>query len=129
MTDDISRLEDEADATAARRADPMWLGGIKYHFVTAIEAAIDVAQHICAAEGGGPPQTNGDAMTILGSRGVLEPDLAARMRLAVGFHNVLVHEYVDVDDARVLARLHDLGDLRRFARAVVIWLEGPTTDR
>jgi len=31
----------------------MWLGGVKYTFVTAIEACVDVAQHICATEGVG----------------------------------------------------------------------------
>jgi len=33
---------------------------VKYFFITAIEAAVDVAQHICAAEGWGPPATLAD---------------------------------------------------------------------
>jgi uncharacterized protein YutE (UPF0331/DUF86 family) len=102
----------------------MWLAGVKYHFVTAIEAAVDVAQHICAAEGWGPPQTNGEAMQILGVRGVLTGELAGRMRQAVGFRNVLVHEYVEVDDAVVLARLRNLDDLTGFARTIVAWIPG-----
>lgn len=122
MVDDVSLLEAEAGATAARRSDPMWLAGVKYHFVTAIEAALDVAQHVCAAEGWGPPPTNADAMGILGSRGVMDQQLAGRLRQAVGFRNVLVHEYVDVDDAVVLSRLQDLGDLRDFARSVTDWM-------
>lgn len=121
LTDDVSRLETESTADNDRRADPMWLAGIKYFFITAIEAAVDVAHHICAAEGWGPPQTNGDAMTILGSRGVLEGELAERMRRAVGFRNVLVHEYVEVDDTVVLDQLKQLADLRDFARSVIDW--------
>jgi uncharacterized protein YutE (UPF0331/DUF86 family) len=122
MADDVSRLEAEAGASADRRSDPMWLAGVKYHFVTAIEAAVDVAQHICAAEGWGPPQTNGEAMSLLGSRGILTGDLADRMRRAVGFRNVLVHEYVDVDDSVVLSRLRDLADLHSFATAIAEWI-------
>lgn len=129
MTDDVSRLEAESGAPTARRSDPMWLAGVKYHFVTAIEAAVDVAQHICAAEGWGPPQTNGEALGILGSRGVVAGDLADRMRSAVGFRNVLVHEYVEVDDSVVLARLQDLADLRAFAGEVAGWVEGPDAAR
>jgi uncharacterized protein YutE (UPF0331/DUF86 family) len=50
ITDDLSVLRHEADADDERRADPIWLRGIKYTFVTAIEACVDVAQHICATQ-------------------------------------------------------------------------------
>ncbi len=53
---------------------------------------------------------------------MISAELAERMRRAVGFRNVLVHEYVDVDDSVVLARLEDLSDLRRFVAEVVDWL-------
>ena len=122
MTDDIGILEHEAQAPPQRRKDPMWLRGVKYTFVTAVEAAVDVAQHICASEGWGPPHDNGDAIVVLGRHGVMEPTLAVLMRQAVGFRNVLVHEYVEVDDDIVLAQLADLADLERFVRAVVTWL-------
>jgi uncharacterized protein YutE (UPF0331/DUF86 family) len=124
VTDELSVLQSEATATSARRADPMWLRGVKYGFVTAIEACIDVAQHVCSAEGWGPPNDNGDAMTLLGRHGVLDPMLARNMRQAVGFRNVLVHEYVDVDDAVVSTRLHDLNDLHRFAASVAGYVSG-----
>lgn len=114
MTEDIAVLRREAAADDARRCDPIWLRGVKYTFITAIEAAVDVAQHICAAEGWGPPADNGDAVRLLGDHRVLEPDLAASMRQAVGFRNVLVHEYVKVDDSVVVSRLAELGDLDRF---------------
>ena len=81
-----------------------------------------MAQHICAAEGWGPPATNADAMDVLGRHRVLEPELAARLHRAVGFRNVLVHDYVDVDDDIVTQRLEDLGDLRGFTTSVARWL-------
>lgn len=59
MTEDITVLKREADADEVRRRHPIWLRGVKYTFVTAIEASVDVAQHICAAEGWGPPADNG----------------------------------------------------------------------
>ncbi len=105
----------------------MWLRGVKYSFVTAIEAAVDVAQHICAAQGWGPPETNADALSLLGRHGVLANDVAASMSRASGFRNVLVHDYVRVDDDLVVAKLADLHDLRAFAREVAKWLQNDST--
>jgi uncharacterized protein YutE (UPF0331/DUF86 family) len=122
ITDDLAILHRESAADEGRRADPIWLRGIKYTFVTAIEACIDVAQHICSAEGWGPPADNGDAMRLLGSHGVLADDIADALRKAVGFRNVLVHEYVEVSDDIVTARLHDLGDLECFVEQVAAFL-------
>jgi uncharacterized protein YutE (UPF0331/DUF86 family) len=40
------------------------------------------------------------------------------MRRAVGFRNVLVHDYVRVDDGVVLMRLEDVSDLDAFLTSV-----------
>lgn len=117
-SNELSVLRQESGADEQRRADPIWLRGVKYTFVTAIEACIDAGQHVCSAEGWGPPQDNGDVMVVLAGHGVLQVDMGQRMRQAVGFRNVLVHEYVTVDDAVVLARLTDLEDLDAFVTAL-----------
>jgi uncharacterized protein YutE (UPF0331/DUF86 family) len=91
-------------------------------FVTAIEACVDVAQHICAAEGWGPPADNGDAVRLLGDHGVCTPELARSIRQAVGFRNVLVHEYVKVNDDVVIGRLKALGDLEAFVSQVAAYV-------
>lgn len=122
MSDELQLLGNEAAADADRRADPIWLRGVKYSMISAVEGCVDVAQHLCSSEGWGPPADNGDAMRVLGRHDVVAPDHADRLALAVGFRNVLVHEYVDVDDRIVLARLADLSDLTRFLRAVAEWL-------
>ena len=122
VTDDLAVLREEAAADHRRRADPLWLRGVKYTFVTAIEGCVDVAQHLCASEGWGPAQNNADAMRVLGRHGVLPTELAARLAGAVGFRKVLVHDYVDVDDGVVLARLQDPSDLGAFVAAVTAWI-------
>jgi uncharacterized protein YutE (UPF0331/DUF86 family) len=125
ITDDLTILRRESAADEARRADPIWLRGVKYTFVTAIEACIDVAQHICSAEGWGPPADNGDAMRLLGSHDILAADIADALRKAVGFRNILVHEYIQVSDDIVTARLHDLGDLEGFVEQVAAYITEP----
>lgn len=124
ITDDLALLREEFDAGEARRADRMWLRGVKYTFVTSIEACVDVAQHICSAQGWGPPQDNGDAMKVLARHGMLSAELSDAMRKAVGFRNVLVHEYVEVSDEIVVSRLGNLGDLERFVEQVTAFLRG-----
>jgi uncharacterized protein YutE (UPF0331/DUF86 family) len=122
VADDLAVLRSARAASAELRSEPLWLRGVKYTFVTAIEACIDVAQHICASEGWGPPQDNADAIALLGQHQVLDRELAGRMREAVGFRNVLVHAYMTVDDGIVLARLKDPSDLDQFSRQIAAWL-------
>ncbi|WP_232425396.1 HepT-like ribonuclease domain-containing protein [Pseudofrankia inefficax] len=43
---------------------------------------------------------------------------------AVGFRNVLVHDYIQVDDDIVTGRLKDLGDLEDFVRSIARYLAG-----
>lgn len=122
VSDEISFLERESGADTTRREDPMWMRGIKYGFVTVIEGCMDIAQHLCASQGWGPPADNGHAVALLGEHGVVSRELGGTMRRAVGFRNVLVHEYVEVQDAVVVERLERLGDLRSFVASVSQWM-------
>ena len=46
------------------------------------------------------------------------------MRKAVGFRNVLVHDYIEVDDSIVVGRLKSLDDLEEFVRQVAAYVTG-----
>lgn len=70
---------------------------------------------------GDPPESNADALRTLGRHGVLSVPLGDAMALAVGFRNVLVHGYVEVDDRRVVAFLNEVGDLQAFVDSVAAW--------
>ena len=61
---------------------------------------------------------NGDAVRLRGEHGVLTPALARSVRQAVGFRNVLVHDYIRVNDDLVVDRLKALGDLEDFVSQV-----------
>jgi len=98
--------------------DRVRLGDLKYTFQTAIEACIDAAQHAVADQGLGVPSSNADAFRLLGGADLLDDGLAKALAGAVGFRNVLVHDYVEVDDAAVVANLQRLDELRRFVGAM-----------
>lgn len=85
----------------------------------AIQAAIDLASHILSTEGYGTPDSTAGAFTLLQQRGVLEADLATRLRKMVGFRNIAVHEYQTVDPAILESILtRHLGDLRALTSRV-----------
>lgn len=124
ITDDLGFLTERAEGDSRVLAtDVERMAALKYVFVTSIEGCIDVAQHLCASEGWGPPATNADAVRLLGSHGVVDPQVATSVAGAVGFRNILVHGYVDVDDARVVAFLDRVGELREFVSAVAGWTD------
>ena len=106
---------------AALQADPERLSGLKYRFVTTIEGVVNVAQHLCASEGWGPPKDNGDAVRLVGTHGIVDEHLAHRLVGAVGFRNLLVHQYAEIDDARTVGFLDRIGDLENFVGQVSTW--------
>lgn len=128
----LRRLDVEVEYLAARaaedrsalRADEQRLSGLKYRFITALETLVNVAQHLCASQGWGPPSSNADSVRLLGDHGVLERELSRALAQAVGFRNVLVHQYAEVDDDRVVANLDQVPELQGFVAVVSTWLQG-----
>ncbi len=122
MGEQLAFLRQRAQQDRDRlRTDEVLLSATKYRFVTAIEAMLDVAHHLLAAELWGPADDSAAAVRILARHGVLDRDLADRLAEAVGLHNVLVHGYAEVDDERVVAHLDHLGDLEAFVEQVRGW--------
>lgn len=86
----------------------------------AVQAGIDLANHVVAAEGYGLPDSTAGAFGLLTERGVIDRELADRLRRMVGFRNIAIHEYRTIDPAIVESIvLHHLGDLRTFGVRVV----------
>jgi uncharacterized protein YutE (UPF0331/DUF86 family) len=71
-----------------------------------------VADHVIASEGLPQPTSFADSFVALAEAGWLAPDLARSLADAARFRNLLVHQYADVDDERVVdvlrSRLDDL---------------------
>jgi uncharacterized protein YutE (UPF0331/DUF86 family) len=89
----------------------------------AIQTCIDIAFHLCGAHGV-VPTTAADAFAKLARRELIEHSLAERLQRAVGFRNVLAHEYTAVD-WKIVMRVVRTGtrDLAAFGKAVVKMLE------
>lgn len=88
-----------------------------------IQACIDVASHIRAAEDLSPSGTSKREMEALGDAGVISSETQAKMEEAVGFRNVLAHRYGEVDHDIVYDVLHeDLQWFDRYQREVATWV-------
>lgn len=106
-------------------ADQDVLAGVKYRFVVAIETCIDVGRHVVASEGLRAPRDYADVFTVLGEGGFLPDDVIAELRDTARFRNLLVHEYLGVDDARVVEILRTrVEDLQRFREALAAAASG-----
>jgi uncharacterized protein YutE (UPF0331/DUF86 family) len=105
--------------------DPDRVAAAKYYLVVSIEICIDVGEHIIASEGLPTPGTYGEVFATLGAGGYLPSDKIEDYRRMAGFRNLLVHDYADVDDSRVIEIIRNqLGDFDLFAQAVAAKLSG-----
>lgn len=118
---DLKVLDGHRASEGELIADPTRLAAVKYIFITAIEGCARIAHHIIAAEGWSVAESNAEAVRRLGEHRVLPVQIADAVARAVGFHNVLVHEYVEVDDAQVCDNLERLADLWAFVSHVATW--------
>ena len=75
------------------RADREQRDIVEREFETAIEACLDIGKMILRAEGGDVPETNAQVFRELGTRSVVDQEIAERMAQAAGFRNILSHRY------------------------------------
>jgi uncharacterized protein YutE (UPF0331/DUF86 family) len=89
----------------------------------AIEAVVSIAEQVIASLSLPTPESSRDALSALADAGVLTRDLADAQRQAVGFRNIIVHQYMDIDYDLVYEALQsDLGDLAAFLAAISVFL-------
>lgn len=101
---------------------------VEHTLQIAIQAALDVASHIVSDERLGEPRTSRELFDLLERAGWVAGPLAATLRNMVGFRNVLVHGYDDVDIAIVRDVLeHRLENLLDFVAIVRSRIDVPGT--
>ena len=67
--------------------DPLVLGAAKYYLQTAIEACIDIGNHIISSEGYRAPRDYRDVFTILEENEIVTNVQAAKLRQMAGLRN------------------------------------------
>jgi len=112
------RLAELRDMPPDRYVTEQALAG-RYLVQASAQACIDIANHVISSEGWRVPKDFRDAFTVLEENGVIEPQLAERLRALAGLRNRLVHVYEEIDDTIIHGALPEgLEDLDVFARAI-----------
>lgn len=77
---------------------------------------MDIGNHLIADRGYRKPTTYGEIPKILAEEGVIGQDLADRMTGMAAFRNILVHDYLELDLAKIYRLIQErLGDLDELA--------------
>ncbi len=92
---------------------------VEHTLQIAIQAALDVASHIVSDDHLGEPRNNRELFELLARHGWISEQLSRTLRDVVGFRNIVVHGYgeVDVDIVRDVAQ-HHVEDLLVFAAEI-----------
>ncbi|PYR54415.1 MAG: DUF86 domain-containing protein [Acidobacteria bacterium] len=92
----------------------------------AIEAAVEIATHICAADNLGMPSSYAEAFDLLENARVVDRALADDLRRMARFRNRIVHFYAQIDLGLVYRLLQDrLRDFDRYLVAIEQYLNRP----
>ena len=84
------------------------------------EASIDAAMHIVRIHRLGIPKDSRQAFTMLVDAKLLERESAAHLKAMVGFRNIAVHNYTQIDLAVVRNILNErLDDMKNFAKYLI----------
>ena len=93
---------------------------ILFNLQMAIQNCIDIAAHIVSDEGLGVPGSTNEMFYLLEEQGLLGHQLVEKMVKAVGFRNLVVHEYGKVDLKQVFDIAHTgVEDLQAFISSIL----------
>ena len=111
----LARIQEEYAGDAANLENLTKQDSIALNLQRTCEAAIDLAMHFVAQRNLGVPQTSRDAFTLLETASILSAHAAKRMRAMVGFRNIAIHEYQQLDTS-ILQQIveNHLPDFERF---------------
>lgn len=117
----LKRVHDKCPADAELLQHDMDLQDIiVLNLTRAVQLCVDIAGHLVAFSDEAVPATMGETFAALQRIGVIDSVVADNLRKAVGFRNVAVHNYdeVDWDIVYVIATQHQQ-DFEQFARQVI----------
>jgi uncharacterized protein YutE (UPF0331/DUF86 family) len=116
----IQRVSDKCPVNAETLVNDFDLQDIlALNLSRAVQLSVDIGTHFVAELGVPPPDTMGQTFDVLSQAGLIEAGLASRLKKAVGFRNIAVHNYEAINWTIVhsIARNH-LGDFIDFAKVI-----------
>jgi uncharacterized protein YutE (UPF0331/DUF86 family) len=110
----LQRIHEEYRDDARRLENFTIQDSIILNLQRSCEAAIDLAMHVVAVKRLGVPQDARNAFDLLQQAGVIPAELTTRLKAMVGFRNIAVHNYQQLQlpilDRILAERLGDFGE-------------------
>ena len=104
-------------------ADPERYGSAERFLHLAIEALIDMGNHVIADSGLGGVNWYSDIPKVMAEKEFISSELEEKWISMIGFRNTLVHEYIDIDRKIVYDVLqNNIQDLEALKRAFAQFL-------
>lgn len=121
----VVRLESIANHSLEEfKNDPDKIGSSKYHFIVAIEACIDMCNHVISRNGFRVPEDYADTFRVMSEAGAFGSKFSEELTNMAKFRNRLVHLYWEVDEGQLYGLLNSrLGDFKRFLDNIAEFLE------
>jgi uncharacterized protein YutE (UPF0331/DUF86 family) len=117
----LQRIQEKCPSSAESLAKDFDLQDIvTLNLTRAIQLCVDIGAHLIAGKDIPPPATMGQTFDALAKLEVINTELAIRMRKAVGFRNIAVHNYeaINWQIVHAIATNH-LNDFKDFAKTVI----------
>ncbi|MED4989201.1 DUF86 domain-containing protein [Parageobacillus toebii] len=116
----IKRINEEYDNNPKNLQNYTKQDSIILNIQRACEASIDIAMHIVAEKKLGIPQTSRDAFELLYKNHIITESVMKKMKAMVGFRNIAVHDYqeINLQIVQMIVEKH-LDDFREYAKQVL----------
>lgn len=117
----LNRIHEEYANNPANLVNFTKQDSIILNLQRACEASIDLAMHVVAEKKLGLPQTSRDAFLLLETEGIIPVSLSKRMQRMVGFRNIAVHGYQEIN-LTILQKIieNHLDDFLKFTKAIIV---------
>jgi uncharacterized protein YutE (UPF0331/DUF86 family) len=105
-------------------ANPLLKASAERFIQLIVECASDVNNHTVVESGKRPPEDYTSSFIKAAECGLIDRELAERIKGSAGMRNVLVHEYMDIDDEKVYKTIPvALKDYKEYIKQVNAFLE------
>ncbi|HOP23930.1 MAG TPA: DUF86 domain-containing protein [Defluviitoga sp.] len=105
-------------------SDFKYYDSAKYNLQVAIEAMIDIGNHIISRLDYEPPKTYAETFEILSKHNILPNDKVNNYKLMARFRNKIVHFYDDINEEEIYnILLNNLEDFEDFLKYISLFLE------
>lgn len=94
-------------------------GAVERYLQLAVQSSIDLAEAVIAYKKLRKPATLSDNFLVLNKNGLIDDKLAQQLIAMVGFRNIIVHQYREVDEEIVIDILQNhLIDIEKFIEII-----------